>query len=90
VAAELADLRTAALKSSDSKDEIKLIDRAVLETLQQSYDCGWPREIDLGAEKQFASFKQNEQFAAKIAEFNQRSRPTEGAVGKAASTSKSN
>src|SRR6185503_2849259 len=54
VASELADLRTAALKSPDSKDEIKLIDRDVLETLQQSYDCGWPREIDLGADKQFA------------------------------------
>jgi serine/threonine protein kinase len=90
VAAELADLRTAARQSADSKDQIKLIDRAVLETLQQSYDCGWPREIDLGTEKQFASFKQNEQFVAKIAEFNQRSKPIEGTADAAASTLKSN
>jgi hypothetical protein len=91
VAAELAELRAAvANQSGDSMDALKGLDHHVVETLEQAYDCGWPRRIDLGTEKQFASFKQNEQFVAKIAEFNQRSRSYEGAASAAASASKSN
>jgi len=91
VAAELADLRAAmARENGPAGSHTKDIDRDVLETLQQSYDCGWPRAIDFGAGKQFASLKQNKQFADKVAELNQRSRADEGAAGPAASASKSN
>jgi tetratricopeptide (TPR) repeat protein len=91
VAAELADLRSAVAGESDQPiAEVKDIDQDVLKTLQQAYDCGWPRMIDLGVEKQFASFKQNKAFVAKIAEFNQRSRPVEGAAGAAPLAPKSN
>jgi tetratricopeptide (TPR) repeat protein len=91
VAAELADLRSAiAHKSEPSNEHAKDVDRDVLETLQQAYDCGWPRVINLGVEKQFASLKQNEQFAAKIAELNARSRQFEAGTDDSGSAERSN
>lgn len=91
VAAELADLRSAmARESGPTADETKAVDQNVLSTLQQAYDCGWPRVINLGIEKQFTSLKQNEQFAAKVAELNQRSRKFEGAPVGSGSAERSN
>jgi hypothetical protein len=79
VAAELADLRAAMRQDGSHVDEVaRSVDREVLTTLQRSYDRGWPPTVDLNAEKQFAAFQQNAEYAAKVAELNQRSLRTAG------------
>jgi hypothetical protein len=74
VAAEMADLNEAVLGQPDAanaKTLAKALDQDILATLNQAYETGWPRTIDL-AEPRFAGLKKNEHFAAKIAELNER------------------
>jgi hypothetical protein len=74
VAAELAVLNEDARNPSEKtkrKTLAKSLDDVILATLNQAYDSGWPRLIDL-AEPRFASLKKSERFAAKIAELNDR------------------
>jgi hypothetical protein len=47
------------------------VDQDILATLNQAYESGWPRTIDL-AEPRFAGLKKNERFAAKISELSER------------------
>ena len=74
VAAELADLEDA-LRSQPENAKTKTLanalDQDILATLNQAYESGWPRTIDL-AEPRFVGLKKNERFAAKIAELNER------------------
>lgn len=77
VAAELAELDCdMKLQKSDNGGKLPAIyiDEDVLTTLQQAFESGWPRSIDISAEERFACFKQNARFATKIAELNERSR----------------
>jgi serine/threonine protein kinase/tetratricopeptide (TPR) repeat protein len=74
VAAELADLHSDVRNKADGPREIEPLNLEldVLTTLQQAYDSGWPKHVDLQSER-FASFRQNERFAAKISELNEHS-----------------
>lgn len=79
VAAELAELDCdVKLQKSDNGGKLpaSYIDQDVLTTLQQAFESGWPRTIDVSADERFACFKQNARFATKIAELNERSRRT--------------
>jgi tetratricopeptide (TPR) repeat protein len=74
VAAEMADLNEAVQGQPDAaqaKTLAKALDQDILATLNQAYETGWPRTIDL-AEPRFAGLKKNDRFAAKIAELNER------------------
>jgi tetratricopeptide (TPR) repeat protein len=74
VAAELAELNEDARSHPErakAKTLAKSLDDDILATLNQAYDSGWPRTIDL-AEPRFTSLKKSERFAAKIAELNER------------------
>jgi tetratricopeptide (TPR) repeat protein len=94
VAAELAELNEAAgsqPKNANTKTLAKELDHDILATLDQAYESGWPRTIDL-AEPRFIGLKKNERFAAKVAELNERSEHSlkNGANGHETSPSKPN
>jgi len=77
VAAELADLDAAIERRNKSDANGNTRPDAgdeVLATLEQAFDNGWPLAFDPAKEERFASLRKNERFAAKIAEFNERSR----------------
>jgi eukaryotic-like serine/threonine-protein kinase len=77
VAVELAQLDTElhGLSADASEDGIaQNLDEEVLATLWQSYDSGWPSEIDLAADPRFAYLQDNERFATLVAKLN-RQRP---------------
>jgi tetratricopeptide (TPR) repeat protein len=74
VASELAELdasvksRPAASSDVNQKD----VTNDVLATLDEAYKSGLPAGLDLAKDERFASLRKNERFAAKIAEFNER------------------
>jgi hypothetical protein len=76
VAVELAELdsvmhsQTTGATNNGAANELH---EDVLATLQQAYDSGWPRTVDLKTETKFASFNKDKRFVAKIAELNERS-----------------
>ena len=79
VAAELAELDIAMpqhLAGTDKKETSSELEAAVLSTLQQAYDCGWPRKIDPATDAKFACFNRNERYAAKLAQLNEQSSAT--------------
>lgn len=97
VAAELAELSMAMAKESavagkpSGKIDSETVCNDVLATLDQAYRCGWPRKIDLGSEQRFSCFKQDERFAEKIAELNERaSVSTQNAIQRTEKTSTNN
>jgi tetratricopeptide (TPR) repeat protein len=76
VAAELADLdRDFKGNASAAMDDQKITDAelaaGVLCALQNAYDSGWPRMVNLSSEERFASLRKDP-FATKIAELNRR------------------
>jgi hypothetical protein len=74
VAAEMAELDdTVRGQPNDAKTKTlaNALDQDILATLDEAYESGWPRTIDL-AEPRFAGLKKSERFAAKIAELNER------------------
>jgi tetratricopeptide (TPR) repeat protein len=74
IAAEMADIGDVAQQhpaDAKAKTLAGSLDEVILSTLNQAYDNGWPRTIDL-AEPRFASLKKSERFTAKIAELNER------------------
>src|SRR5204863_1299371 len=73
VATELAELDADARNKAAGSPEFEHnLEPDVLTTLQQAYDSGWPKHVDLQSER-FASFRQNERFAAKINDLNKHS-----------------
>ena len=89
-----ADLEAAAQSGPDrekSKSLAKGLHEDILTTLNQAYDSGWQRTIDL-SEPRYASLKKNERFATKIAELNERAtHPSKGiSTGGTAPTGTSN
>jgi hypothetical protein len=85
IAAEMADIADAAQQQpadAKAKTLASSLDEVILFTLNQAYENGWPRTIDL-AEPRFTSLKKTERFTAKIAELNER-------ASREASHSKSN
>jgi serine/threonine protein kinase len=78
VAAELAELDQQATRQiADKKPSASDNTEAeIISTMQQAFESGWPRVIDLDAEPRFACFKSNKRFADKIAELNDRSLQT--------------
>jgi eukaryotic-like serine/threonine-protein kinase len=76
VAAELAEIE-AVMRTDRSTPTAERanpnLEDEVLATVQQAYDAGWPGKIDLATEERFAYLKNNERFAAKVAELNERS-----------------
>jgi hypothetical protein len=94
VAAELAELDDALRsqpENANAKTLAKELDHDILATLDQAYETGWPRTIDL-AEPRFTGLKKNERFAKKVAELNDRATHSvkNGASAREPSPSKSN
>jgi hypothetical protein len=94
VAAELAELNEAARsqpENANTKTLAKELDHDILATLDQAYESGWPRTIDL-AEPRFVGLKKNERFATKVTELNERAAHSvkNGANARETSPSKSN
>jgi serine/threonine protein kinase/tetratricopeptide (TPR) repeat protein len=74
VAAELAELEDAVQSQPESAHAKILandLNDDILATLDQAYESGWPRTIDL-AEPRFIGLKKSERFAAKVVELNKR------------------
>jgi tetratricopeptide (TPR) repeat protein len=66
------------------------VENEVVATMQQAFDCGWSHVVDVTAEARFAPLQQNERFAAKVAELNERSMGKGIRQSAAASSGKSN
>lgn len=78
VAAEMADLEDALQNQPENAHAKTLandLNQDILATLDQAYESGWPRTIDL-AEPRFIGLKKSARFAAKIAELNERASHT--------------
>ena len=57
--------------AAKTKTLANALNQDILATLDEAYESGWPRTIDL-AEPRFAGLKKSERFVAKIAELNER------------------
>jgi eukaryotic-like serine/threonine-protein kinase len=77
VAAELAGVASELQRESPERSEIgasRNVDEDILATLEQSYESGWPKNIDLVADERLSSLKMDKRFAAKVAELSARSK----------------
>jgi hypothetical protein len=68
VAAELAELSHAMGENAQAID----LDQEVVATLQKLQDAGWPPNIDLADDERFDYLKDNQAFAALVAELGDR------------------
>jgi tetratricopeptide (TPR) repeat protein len=69
VAAELAELAAIPSTNNGENGPAQRLEDAVFATLQQAYDSGWPRDINV-ADERFASLAKNQRFADRFAELN--------------------